>query len=489
MDGSVHKNNEFAKLTTWDRVSYGLGDFAQNLVFGTVGGFLLFYLTNINGISAGVGATIFLVVRWINVVWDPWVGTVVDKARVTKNGKYRPFLLNFGLPLVILAALLFLPVAKVLGAGTVATTAYATVSYMATALVYSFVNIPYGALNASLTRDEAEIGKLTSTRMMLANVGNLLVYTLFPLFVQLASPNAKLTDTGLFGLKLNLGNYAAPEAAGAWFKVYGIYMLIGAASLFVAYRNTKERVLPAETAGDQVKYTDLFAEFKRNKALQILGMFFLVGFTLMFFGNTVWPYFMQYNFGAEGGKSALMASIGLIGSIPGIFLVVMWPRLRATLGKKGFFYTFLSIFIVGQLLLFAWSKNPSADWLGFTGRFLQQWGLTSATGFMWALVPEVVAHGEYISGKRVVGIINAIMGLFFKIGLALGGIIPGYLLQMTDFKSGALTQSALAQTGIEWSMIWLPAILALLAMFGISRYPLSDAYVDKMNHELKEKNS
>lgn len=55
MDGSVHKNNEFAKLTTWDRVSYGLGDFAQNLVFGTVGGFLLFYLTNINGISAGVG--------------------------------------------------------------------------------------------------------------------------------------------------------------------------------------------------------------------------------------------------------------------------------------------------------------------------------------------------------------------------------------------------------------------------------------------------
>lgn len=108
---------------------------------------------------------------------------------------------------------------------------------------------------------------------------------------------------------------------------------------------------------------------------------------------------------------------------------------------------------------------------------------------MWALVPEVVAHGEYISGKRVVGIINAIMRLFFKIGLALGGIIPGYLLQMTDFKSGALTQSALAQTGIEWSIIWLPAILALLAMFVISRYPLSDAYVDEMNKALKEKNS
>ena len=108
---------------------------------------------------------------------------------------------------------------------------------------------------------------------------------------------------------------------------------------------------------------------------------------------------------------------------------------------------------------------------------------------MWALVPEVVSNGEYISGKRVAGIINAIMGLFFKIGLALGGIIPGYLLQFMNFKSGALTQSASAQTGIEWSMIWLPMIMAFLAMFVISRYPLSDAYVDKMNHTLKEKNS
>ncbi|MBC6498363.1 MFS transporter [Weissella confusa] len=67
--------------------------------------------------------------------------------------------------------------------------------------------------------------------------------------------------------------------------------------------------------------------------------------------------------------------------------------------------------------------------MGYAGRFFQQWGLTSATGFMWSLVPEVVTYGEYTSGKRVAGIINAIMGLFFKIGLALGGIIPPFFLQ------------------------------------------------------------
>ncbi|MGL5747176.1 MAG: MFS transporter, partial [Weissella cibaria] len=132
------KKDEFAKLTLMDRIAYGLGDFAQNLVFGTVGGFLLFFLTTVNGISAAAGATIFLVVRWINVVWDPWVGATVDKAH-PKGGKYLPYLRNFGIPLVILAACLFLPVGQWFPAFKVP---YAFLSYMATAMVYSFVNIP-----------------------------------------------------------------------------------------------------------------------------------------------------------------------------------------------------------------------------------------------------------------------------------------------------------------------------------------------------------
>ncbi len=66
--------------------------------------------------------------------------------------------------------------------------AFAFIIYLALDLVYSLVNIPYGSLNASLTRDPESIDKLTSTRMMLANSANLLVYTLFPMFVQMAAP-------------------------------------------------------------------------------------------------------------------------------------------------------------------------------------------------------------------------------------------------------------------------------------------------------------
>lgn len=184
--------DEFAKLSWKERVSYGAGDLAQNLIFGTVVSMLLFYLTTVFGISATVGATIFLIVRWVNVFWDPWVGAVVDRSHF-KKGKYRPFILYFGIPLTICAALLFFPIEAVRG-----NVIYAFGSYLATALIYSFVNIPYGALNASLTRDNDEVSALTTVRMTEANIGNLMVYTFLPLFIQLASPDKQLKDIGLF---------------------------------------------------------------------------------------------------------------------------------------------------------------------------------------------------------------------------------------------------------------------------------------------------
>lgn len=477
MNMATDKSNKFAKLSTFERIAYGSGDLAQNLVFGTVGGFLLTYLTTVNGISAAAGATIFLIVKWSNVFWDPWVGAFIDKSKPTKQGKYRPYLLKFGIPLVILASLLFLPLESVRGS-----VIYAFLSYFATAMIYSFVNIPYGSLSASLTRDTEEIAKLTTTRMTMANIANLLVYTLFPLFVQLLAPHAELKNTGFFGIELQLGDYMSAAAGPAWFKVYAVYMVVGFAALMFSYAGIKERIIPTEEETQKVKYSDLIIELKRNRPLQILGLFFLIGFTFMFFGNTVWPFYLKYNI----GHSEWIASIGLLGSIPGIFLVFLWPKLRRSIGKKNFFHLFLGIFVLGQLCLWVWQFDAFKDspTLGYIGRFLQQWGLTSATGFMWALVPEVITFGEFKSKKRVAGIINALMGLFFKIGLALGGIIPSYINAVYGFDGSLAVQTGDALSGINISMIWAPIALAIVASLVMSRYPLSDTDIDHINEKI-----
>ncbi|MHA9164144.1 MFS transporter, partial [Klebsiella pneumoniae] len=103
------RHDEYHKLTRGERIGYGMGDFAQNLVFGTIGGFLALHMLTVNTISTATAGFIFLFVRIINVFWDPMVGTYVDK-RTSKAGKYRPWLLRAGVPLVILSALLFAPI-------------------------------------------------------------------------------------------------------------------------------------------------------------------------------------------------------------------------------------------------------------------------------------------------------------------------------------------------------------------------------------------
>lgn len=318
------RHDEYHKLTRGERIGYGMGDFAQNLVFGTIGGFLALHMLTVNTISTATAGFIFLFVRIINVFWDPMVGTYVDK-RTSKAG-------NIALAVTSRRAASD-PVGITVRAnsGVKGSVAFAFIIYLALDLVYSLVNIPYGSLNASLTRDPESIDKLTSTRMMLANSANLLVYTLFPMFVQMAAPKDRsLKDTGFFGLELNLGNYTDPSANYAWFGVYAIYMIIGAVALFICYKCTKERVVATAEQTANVKTTDLFHELRHNRPLVILGMFFMLAFTFMFFMNTVNGFFNQF----VVGHSEWMGAVGLVASIPGIAFPVFWPKLKKSLVKK-----------------------------------------------------------------------------------------------------------------------------------------------------------
>ena len=127
-----------------------------------------------------------------------------------------------------------------------------------------------------------------------------------------------------------------------------------------------------------------------------------------------------------------------------------------------------------------------ALWLAYISTFIKQWGLSSATGFMWALVPEVVAYGELKTGKRNAAIINAIMGLFFKIGFTLGGAIPLWLLAAYGFNEKGVQQSANAIDGIIITAIWAPVMLAAISMIIIQVYPISDKHVTDINRQLDE---
>ncbi len=459
----------FYKLSWLQRIGFGSGDLAQNLIYQTICMYLLFFYTDIYGLNPGVAATMFLVVRLVDVLWDPLVGTYVDKHN-PRWGKYRSYLVLAGIPLTVLAILCFWNGMD--GQSDTIKLIYAYVTYVGLSMLYTLINVPYGALNSSLTRDTNEITILTSVRMFMANVGGLAVSAGVPIIVALLA--------------------AAKD-------------------------------LPLEMA--------------------------------LFMG---------------------------LGSLPSFIFMPLVPAIKRKVGKKNMFYIFLTVAIIGMMMLYVISRmGPVKDniTLVYIAQFIKSTGVIVATGYMWALIPEVISYAEYTTGRRISGIVNALTGIFFKAGMALGGVIPGAVLAYTNYHAaeeqastlptdsdawfytmliyslvglvllvfcftqtkervvmdkketknvkvsdlwmeffhnrplriialffitafammsvgnaaGAYfmndmeQQTPLAQEGIRWLVCIIPAILLLLAMYIISKYELSDEVIDKINREIEQR--
>lgn len=463
-------NNEakgFYKLSWLQRIGFGAGDMAQNLIYQTVSIWLLFFYTNVYGISPAAAALMFLVVRLVDVLWDPLVGAFVDKSS-PKWGKYRSWLIIGGIPLVGLAILCFWN-------GFSGSIVYAYVTYVGMSMCYTLVNVPYGALNSSLTRDTEEVTILTSTRMFMANLGALVVKSL-PLVIAIFAPKAA-DGTAIID---------KPESATAWFVTMSIFALAGLALLVFSFSQCKERVVMDAKEAENVKVSDLWMEFIRNKPLRVIAFFFITAFAMMSISNAADAYFMTYNLEAT---PVMTTAFMWLGTIPAFIFMPLVPAIKRKIGKKGMFYLFLGTAILGMAMLYIFTSFDSLKQFGLlcVAQFVKSTGVIVATGYMWALIPEVVSYGEYTSGRRISGIVNALTGIFFKAGMALGGVVPGIVLSIVGFNAELTQQTAYAEQGILWLVCVIPAVLLLLAMYIISKYELEDDVIDRINKEIEER--
>lgn len=457
----------FYKLSWLQRIGFGSGDLAQNLIYQTISMYLLMFYTNVYGLDPSAAAFMFLIVRVVDVIWDPVVGTYVDKHN-PRFGKYRSYLLMAGVPLTGFAILCFWD-------GFSGSLLYAYVTYVGMSMLYTLINVPYGALNASLTRDTGEITVLTSVRMFLANAGGLAVAYGIPMIVATLSPDGKINTV---------------NSANAWFTTMAIYAVAGLILLLFCFTQTKERVVMDKSETDDVKVSDLWVEFRRNRPLRILAFFFITAFAMMAIGNSAGSYYMIYNIHSSADQLAYFMALG---SVPAFIFMPMVPAIKRKVGKRGMFNIFLSIAIVGMVMIYVISMVPSLRsqiWLVYLAQFIKSTGVIVATGYMWALVPEVISYGEYTHGKRISGIVNALTGIFYKAGMALGGVVPGLILAFVGFdKNNAVSQTTFAEQGILWLIAVIPALLLGLSMFIISKYELTDDVIDKINMEIEKRST
>ena len=164
--GIIDQNNH--KLSVLEKCAYGVGDMACNLFWGISCIALTFY-TEYFGITAAAAGTLILVVSMLDIAFDVVIGAVADRKK-TKYGRFRPWILYGVVPFCVLGFFAFYTpefnnVGKVF---------YASVTFLLFRLMYSVVNVPYGALMGVISADPQERTDVSAYRNVLAQCGCLL---------------------------------------------------------------------------------------------------------------------------------------------------------------------------------------------------------------------------------------------------------------------------------------------------------------------------
>jgi len=286
--------DDSAKISVKEKVGYAFGDAAANFIFQAMLVFQLAFYTDTFGISAAAAGTLFLVVRFWDAIFDPFMGVVADRTN-TKWGKFRPWVLWTAVPFGIMGFLTFTtpsfgPQGKLL---------YAYITYIVLMMVYSANNLPYSALSGVITGDLAERTSLSAYRF---------VFAMSAAFV-------------IQGLSLPMVHYFGQgDSAKGYQMTMGIFSVLAVVFFVITFLTTKERVQPDPLQKSSVRQD--FADLAKNGPwLAIFALTIFVFVTLAMRGG-VMLYYFKYFVGREDLFSifnvcGLAATIvGVIGSTP-----------------------------------------------------------------------------------------------------------------------------------------------------------------------------
>lgn len=162
-----------SKIKFSEKLGYGVGDMASNLVWMSAATFLTFFYTDVVGLSAAAVGTLLLIARVFDGFVDIGVGALVDKTK-SRHGKARPWLLWLAIPFGLSGILLF----TAPDFGPTGALIYAYVTYFLVNIIYSAINVPYGVLNSMITQEPYQRSLLNIFRMVMALTASVAVTSL-----------------------------------------------------------------------------------------------------------------------------------------------------------------------------------------------------------------------------------------------------------------------------------------------------------------------
>lgn len=425
------------KVSVIEKVGYGLGDAASNIVFQVVMGFLLYFYTDVFGISAAAVGTLFLVVRLFDAITDPVMGGIADRTN-TRWGKYRPYLLWFAIPYGLLAVLAF--TTPDFGASGKLIYAYITYTLLMTA--YTAINIPYSALGGVMTDSPTERASVQSYRFALAMAGGAVVTA------------SVLPLVEYFGQGDQQRGF---QMAMAVLSIFAVVCFVG------CFLMTKERVEMPKPDSNTIRgiWSD-FAKMLQNDQWRVIAIVTLLLLISVAMRGATTPFYVRYYLQQESLITLFMTS-GMIAGIAGA-LSANW------LVKSICKVTLMRVCTVGIVItngiLFFVPRDAMEVALVFS--ILANFVHMILTPLLFSAVPDTVDYGAKKLGQSAMAMAFSGHLLMIKLGIALGGAFTGWILATSGYEPNT-DQSESALNGILF-LYSASSVIAGIVVFACLKY-------------------
>lgn len=444
------------KLSLWEKIGYACGDFASVLFWQTISLHLIFFYTDVFGISAAAAGTMISLSRLWDGINDPLVGLIADRTS-TRWGKFRPYLLWTAVPLATAAVLTFStpslePKAKLV---------YAFITFNLFMMLYTVINIPYSAMLGVLTPDSTERIVLSSFKYFGAYGGGLVVSAFL-------MPMAKW-----FG-----GSGSSPLG---WQRTILVFGAVAVLFFWLTFLSTKERVQPPPSQKTSIRQ-DL-ADLLTNGPWLLLVFVTLTMLLWVSIRLGVITYYFKYYI-APGRYEKMVSIFNTTGMVATLVGVAAVGPIARWLGKKK---AFLGLFVVANLLTISFFIfTPDHLYLILAVQALGSFAGGPLTPLIWAMYADAADYSEWKNGRRATGLVFSASTMAQKFAWAIGALLTGWLLHWFGYQPDA-QQSEKVILGFRLLMSVIPGLAGLVSILLMLFYNLNEDKIRQIGHDLQQR--
>lgn len=431
-------------LKWYNKMGYGSGDIAGNVVYAFLTSFVMVYLTDTIGLASGIVGTLIALSKLFDGFTDIFFGSMIDKTH-SRLGKARPWMLYGYIGCAVtLVACFAIPTSL----GKTAQYAWFFIAYtLLNGVFYTANNIAYSALTSLVTKNSKERVQMGSYRFIFAFSTSLLIQAITVGFVEKCGGDA-----------------------AAWRLVAIIYAAIGlivnTISALSVKELTEEELNEGEQAGEAEKYglVQAFKLLVKNKFyLMICGTYILQQLYSAMIGAGI--YYMTWVLKNKN----LFGQFAWAVNIPLIIALIFTPTL---VGKWNGMYKLnvrgYMLATVGRALVVVAGYMGSVPlMILFTA--VAALGQGPWQGDMNAVIASCSEYTYLTQGKHVDGTMYSCTSLGIKIGGGIGTAVVGWLLEFSGYVGTNATQPQSALSMMQFIYLWLPFVFDLLITIVLSQ--------------------